>query len=617
MTPELQRLIVLLVSGVVVLAVLLSYRLWLRLFGTVLVPSGNLGIVTRRFVLSGQHRTLPDGAIIALEGEAGIQADTLAPGVHYGYWPWQYTVDLVPFTVVPPDKIGLVQSRDGKPLADGRVLAGKVDCDSFQNARAFLTNGGQRGPQVTVIPPGTYRINTGLFTVSMAPVTDVGDNMVGIVTTKEGASLSSGDIAGQEVQGHNSFQDGDTFIKNGGRKGLQEQVILAGRYFLNPLFVTVEVQPMTQVPIANVGVVISYVGAPGVDQTGDAFKHGNLVLRGQKGVWLDPLDPGKYPVNPYTHKVELVPTQNVVLNWATGKTEAHQLDKNLSTITVRSSDGFTFNLDVSQIIHIPRNEAPKVIARFGNMQNLVTQVLEPTIGNYFRNAAQKSDVIDFLKSRSERQDDARKQIGKALEDYNVNAVDTLIGDITPPKELMDTLTQRKLAEQMKVTYETQQVAETTRKELAQAKAMADTQPQVVTAERQVQIKDFEAQAAVKQASGAAEAVKIAASGEAARVSAVGKAQAEATLAVGNAEAEVTKNKIESMEAGNYAAVAVAKELANSGLKLVPDTLITGSGDGAAGSFGMALLASMLRTSGGPANGHATVVPDPTKSLEKR
>ncbi|WP_204311207.1 SPFH domain-containing protein, partial [Klebsiella michiganensis] len=71
-----------------------------------------------------------------------------------------------------------------------------------------------------------------------------------------------------------------------------------------------------------------------------------------------------------------------------------------STITVRSADGFKFNLDVSQIIHIPRNDAPKVIARFGDMAALVTQVLEPTIGNYFRNSAQDSDIIDFLRERS-------------------------------------------------------------------------------------------------------------------------------------------------------------------------------------------------------------------------
>ena len=96
---------------------------------------------------------------------------------------------------------------------------------------------------------------------------------------------------------------------------------------------------------------------------------------------------------------------------------------------MRSSDGFTFNLDVSQIIHIPRTDAPKVIARFGNVANLVTQVLEPTIGNYFRNTAQGSDVIDFLKGRAQRQADAKSRIAEALREYNVVAVDTLIGDI--------------------------------------------------------------------------------------------------------------------------------------------------------------------------------------------
>ena len=102
-------------------------------------------------------------------------------------------------------------------------------------------------------------------------------------------------------------------------------------------------------------------------------------------------------INTYTMKMELVPTTNLVLNWANARSEAHKLDKHLSTITVRSKDGFPFNLDVAQIIHIPANEAPKVIARFGSMNNLVSQVLEPTIGNYFRNSAQDSDVICFLK----------------------------------------------------------------------------------------------------------------------------------------------------------------------------------------------------------------------------
>jgi uncharacterized membrane protein YqiK len=308
------------------------------------------------------------------------------------------------------------------------------------------------------------------------------------------------------------------------------------------------------------------------------------------------MDPGKYPINPYTHRVEIVPTANVVLNWATGKTEAHNLDKNLSTITVRSSDGFTFNLDVSQIIHIPRAEAPKVIARFGSMVNLVTQVLEPTIGNYFRNAAQGSDVIDFLRTRRERQDDARKQISSALTDYNVVAVDTLIGDITPPDALMTTLTDRKLAEQEKVTYDTQRLAEETRKELQQATAMADTQASVVAAERQVQIQEFQASAAVKTAEGQAASRKLVADGEAYATRATGNADAERTKAVGTAEADVIKLKIASMDSGNYAGIEISKALASSGFKLVPDVVVSGSGGGADGGSSLVsvLLANLIQ-----------------------
>jgi uncharacterized membrane protein YqiK len=452
---------------------------------------------------------------------------------------------------------------------------------------------------------------------------------VGVVTAKDGTPLPTGEIAGKETPGHNMFQDGEVFIHNGGFKGLQEQVILAGRYFINPRFATVEIKPMTDVPIANVGVVIAYVGEEGVDQSGEAFKHGNLVKKGQKGVWVDPLDPGKYAINPYTHKVEVVPTANIVLNWATGKSEAHKLDERLSTITVRSWDGFTFNLDVSQIIHIPRNDAPKVIARFGTMANLVTQVLEPTIGNYFRNAAQTSDVIEFLKKRSERQAEAKLAISAALVEYNVNAIDTLIGDITPPEALMKTLTDRKIAEQEQVTYKTQQLAEETRKDLQQARAMADTQARVVDAERSVSIADFAAQSVVKQAQGAGQSKTITAEADArvktinadadARVKTVnadadakvvimvGNADAEKARAVGTAEADVIKMKIASMESGNYAAVQIAQALATNHIKLVPDIMAGGGAD--QGSLINVLLAKMLQgpPNGNGANGDETAV----------
>ncbi|MGA3079862.1 MAG: SPFH domain-containing protein [Terracidiphilus sp.] len=576
--------------------ILVLHKAILRIFfGTVIVSQDQIGIVNKKWVLFGKHRTLPDGAIVALNGEAGMQADTLAPGIHFGLWAWQYAVYMVPFITIDNIHIGIVEARDGHPLSDGRVLARTVDCNSFQNAREFLTGGGERGPQISIIPPGTYRINSALFHVTMGDVLEIPDNMVGVVTTKDGKPLATGEIAGREIPGHNMYQDAEAFITNGGRKGLQEQVILAGRYYINPRFATVETNPMTQVPIANVGVVIAYVGEEGKDVTGDSFKHGNLVTRGEKGVWVDPLDPGKYPINPFTHKVEIVPTANIVLNWATGKSEAHKLDEKLCTITVRSSDGFTFNLDVSQIIHVPRNDAPKVIARFGTMANLVTQVLEPTIGNYFRNAAQTSDVIEFLKKRSERQAEAKISIAAALSEYNVNAIDTLIGDITPPEALMKTLTDRKIAEQEQVTYKTQQLAEETRKDLQQARAMADTQARVVDSERSVTIAKFGAEAAIEGARGQAQSKKINAEADGNVITIVGNAEASKTLAVGTAEADVIKLKIDSMESGNYALVQVVQALAQNKTQLVPQIVAGGGGAGGqGGTLVDVLLANLIR-----------------------
>ena len=657
----------LLTAAAAVIVLVVCYRFVLWLFGVIIVPDDAVGVVTKKFVLFGSNRSLPDGRIVALNGEAGFQSDTLSPGLHIGLWPWQYAVDLAKFLTVPQGKVGTVEACDGRPLASGRMVAREVACDSFQDARTFLMNGGERGPQMSVIPPGTYRINTllfkvsvvdavtvppgkigvveardgrplsngriiarqvecdsfqngqafidhggergpqmavisagtyrinpFLFAVSLADVIYVPDNKVGVVMTREGSPLAVGEIAGPTVMGHDMFQNPQGFVDAGGSKGLQEQVLLAGRYFINPRFATVELVDMVEVPIANVGVVIAFVGKEGTDVTGESFRHGNLVVRGDKGVWVSPLDPGRYPLNPYTHKVCNVPTANVVLNWATGKTEAHKLDANLSTITVRSADGFKFNLDVSQIIHIPRSDAPKVIARFGDMSALVTQVLEPAIGNYFRNAAQGSDIIDFLKNRSARQTEAREAISAALAEYNVGAVDTLIGDIVPPEQLMKTLTDRKLAEQERVTYETQRQAQTVRQELEQATALAATQAKVVDAERQVAIAEFNARATVKSAEGEGQAKKINAEADATVLRTVGDAEAAKTKAVGAAEAEVIRLKINSMEAGNYAVVQVADALAKSGAKLVPDIVAGGGGAGNGGSLVDVLLAGLIR-----------------------
>ena len=603
-----------LILGIPLLCVLF-YRLILRVFfGLVIVPEDRIGLVTKKFVLVGKQ-ALPEGRIIATEGQAGFQAQTLAPGVYFGKWFWQYDITFQPFTIIPTGKIGLVLARDGAELETGSILARKVPCDSFQDAYAFLTNGGRKGRQTGIITPGSYRINTFLFEIEVADMISIPDNAVGIVTTQEGQSLEEGQIAGRIISAHNKFQDVDLFMQNGGYKGLQEQVILAGTYFLNPWFAKVETVRMTEIPIGHVGVVISYVGNDGEDLSGVEFKHGNIVAKGSKGVWAEPLGPGKYPINPYIMKVELVPTTNLVLNWASARSEAHQLDKNLSTITVRSKDGFPFNLDVAQIIHIPTTEAPKVIGRFGNMTNLVSQVLEPTIGNYFRNSAQDSDVIAFLGTRKERQESARDHIGKVLQQYNVFGVDTLIGDIVPPESLMKTLTDRKLAEEQKVTYETQMKAQETRQSLEKETAIAEIQKEIVKADQGVQIAERIADASVKKATGDANSVRLQANAEAdrlkylasgeaektrllakadsekiewlakaeaERISLTGNAEAEKILAIGKSSAESYKLAVEAMGGSNFTQLKVMEQIGAQHIRIMPDILIGGGGDSANG-----------------------------------
>jgi len=611
-----------------VLLCVFGYKFVLRVFfGMVIVPEDRIGLVTKKFVLFGEDKSLPDSRIVATKGEAGFQAQTLAPGLYWMKWIWQYSIDMTPFTIIPEGRVGLVLSKDGREIPTGHILARKVPCDNFQDAAAFLDNGGQKGRQTAFITTGSYRINTFLFEVVVMDQVKIFENMVGIVTALDGEPIPIGQIAGKFVEKHNNFQDFDEFLAQGGNRGLQPQVMLAGTYYLNTWGVLIEQIPMTDVPIGYVGVVISYIGEDGEDMTGETFKHGNIVAKGNRGVWMEPLGPGKYAINKYTTKLEPVPTTNLVLNWANARSESHDLDKNLSTITVRSKDGFPFNLDVAQIIHVPANEAPKVIARFGSMTNLVSQVLEPTIGNYFRNSAQDSDVISFLSTRKERQESAKNHIKTVLDEYNVNAVDTLIGDIVPPESLMKTLTDRKLAEEEQKTYQTQRMAQEQRQGMEKETAIADMQKEIVRASQSVEIAQRTADATVKKAEGdatslklnvnaeaeatkmranaeaeatkaragaQAEATKVTASAEAERISKTGLAEAEKIMAIGKSTAEAYQLQVSAMGGDNFTKYKITEEIGRGNIKVIPDVMISGSGDGSpiSGILGLKLMEMM-------------------------
>jgi uncharacterized membrane protein YqiK len=584
-----------------IVVVVLIVVLLASLTGITIISERQVGIIIKRY----SPKSLPPGQLIALNGEAGYQADALAPGIHFFYWPWFYTVMRVPVTVVPSGEIALVVAADGESIPPERILGKLVDCDDFQDARKFLTNGGEKGRQLGILTAGAYRINTALFTVitaktasqnGMEPedllVYQVESDMVGIVTTQDGAPIDEGEIAGLYIPSHDNFQNAQAFINAGGRRGLQEQVLLSGSWNLNPWFAAVEQVPMTEIPIGYVGVVISFVGKAHIDVSGVEFKHGDLVNVGHKGVWVTPLYPGKHPINTRVMRVELVPTTNIVLNWSP-RTESHSYDSTLSSITVNSKDGFTFELDVAQIIHVGALEAPKVISRIGSVQNMVDHVLQPIVSNYFRNAAQSYTVLDFLNARSDRQAEATVHVGKAIRAYDVEAIDTLIGKIVPPPTLMQTLTDRKIAEEQNKTYQVQQEAQTQRQQLVRATSLADIQQEMVKSEQGVNIADLLSQAEIKKAQGEAESIRLKAQGE-----------AEAVRAIGEAKASAYHSGAEAMGQQGFTAVQLMQIIGEQKVRIIPDIAVNGGQGG--GSIVEALLGVILQNQmnqgNPPANG---------------
>ena len=552
------------IGGVILLMIFLPRIGWVA--GLIVVGEREVGIVTKKF----SSRSLPAGQLVALNGEAGFQADTLSPGWHFGYFPWQYSVRKESVLMIPQGEIGLVIANDGRAIPPDRILGKVVDCEDFQNARQFLTNGGEKGRQLGILTAGTYRINTALFGVinsanssqhDMAPALlklyEVRPDKVGIVTALDGRPIAEGEIAGPIIPNHDNFQQAQKFIEGGGRRGLQEQVVLSGSWNLSPWFAQVDQVVMTEVPIGYVGVVISFVGASHQDISGDSFTHGNLVNRGDKGVWVEPLYPGRHPLNTHIMTFELVPTTNIVLNFTSRFSGEHGYDSNLNALKLLSCDGFTFELEVFQIIHVGALDAPKVISRLGSMQNLVDQVLRPIVGNYFRNSAQEYTILDFLIARSERQAEAAEHVRQALRAYDVQAVDTLIGLITPPPELMQTLTDRKIAQEQQKTYEVQRLAQTQRQELVRETALADIQKEVVTAEEGVKIAELHANAKVKQANGEAESIRL-----------TGEAKADAYIAGVNA-----------LGSQSYTALQLMQVIGDRNVRVVPDVAVSGSGGG--------------------------------------
>src|SRR5882724_5678520 len=212
-------------------------------------------------------------AFIKQGGVKGIQLRTLPPGL-WPIHPYLFRVSVAKTTVIPQGKVGAIIAADGASLDAGRLLARAVDGHiSFQNAELFVSAGGQRGPQVDILTPGTYRILTqsvpleggsdvkpGLFTVRLFDATVINENQIGLVEALDGATLNPGDYVAESIPGHDNFQDGHEFIDTSGQRGPQKDILLPGTYYVNPLLFKVIPESAKEVKPGEVAVIVSNTG---------------------------------------------------------------------------------------------------------------------------------------------------------------------------------------------------------------------------------------------------------------------------------------------------------------------------------------------------------------------
>jgi regulator of protease activity HflC (stomatin/prohibitin superfamily) len=620
----------------------------------IVIGPAQVGLVTKR--LSRKHNT--SDSPIVFEGEAGYQAELLMPGVRFKLWP-TYTVARYPWVQVPAGEIGVVIAQIGERLPTGAKSAVyRPEFGNFTDMRAFLGNGGQKGVQRPVLPPGTlipvhpvaFLVITATQTYGLpidrqllargplspeafglqpqqlrvTVIAPEGDqDLVGIVTTLDGDPLPPADIAGRiggfaDIEAlekqpgvsdselietllgaknelHNNYQDFQAFLDNGGRIGLQHDPLLYGAYLLNPFLVRVEAAQMLVVNQGEVAVIKSYVGLPTLDTSGPEFKFGSIVQPGHRGIWREALRTGKYPLNPRIYAAEQVPTFILTLNWAEANSVAHNLDAQLSPIEGKSREGFVFKIDLQVQIHVPDTKAPKVISMVGSMQNLVNEVLQAAVGNHFRNTLQGLEAVRFIETRDAVQAAAMDAISRYLAAYEVETRGVYIQDVTFPEELVGVLTRREIANQEKATYEQQKDAQTIRIDLEKARGTADMQAALAQAQVSVDISIAKANARKAEADGEAKYVELTGAAEGSRRRAIGLGDAAATEALGLARAAGYEAQIRSLGAGPTAIVAIANAVAEGKLTLVPEVLVTGGG-GAVEGLAATLMRSLNRGS---------------------
>jgi len=584
-------------------------------------------------------------AFIKRGGVKGIQLRTLPPGL-WPIHPYLFRVSVCKSTVIPQGKVGVITAADGSPLDAGRLLGKAIDGHrNFQDSEQFIASGGQKGPQVEILTPGTYRILTnsvsiddnnlvksGLFTVRLFDATVISENQIGLVEALDGSPLNPKDYVAATVDGHDDFQDGHEFIGRGGQRGPQKDILLPGTYYINPLLFKVISENAKEVKPGEVAVVVSNVGkdpsdevrrvmaakvrerlereeeeqiskaVERLDKLDDEKRSADEIAADLKSG--DPadrrLDEGAHEayvvpegyrgiqetvVGPGRYYVNTLAITPIVIPTTNQTVEwtAGEVANTFDPFEVISKDGFTMQLEVRVVFRVKPEDAPFMVAKIGSIDKLIQNVMHPLIDSIFRNQASESSAMAYLQNRHEEQERAEARVRAHLLKYHVDVVNVLICHIHLPEELMKTQTEKILAEQRQNMFDAQREAEEKRIQLEKITAQANNQKDLMAATVGVEI-----------SSKRAEQRKAEAEGEAHYILATGKAEAEKVRLMGEAQGVAYHEQVNALGAQGVALVETLKVIGEKNVRITPDVMASGgTGDGA-GGIGTLLLLNLFR-----------------------
>lgn len=458
----------------------------------------------------------------------------------------------ISITNIGGDEVGIVK----KTFGGGKLPPGR-----------FIAVNGENGIQAQVLPPGWHFFYwPWQYTIFKERMIQIPEGQVGLVQAQDGISLPPDTVYAPQWSDPDQMEQAEYFLDEGkGYKGPQLTVLKPGIHPINTRLFKIKQVPIVDVKTGTVAVIKSNVGE--AVETED-----RLVEVGQRGIWRRPLTEGQYYLNTDAYEVTMVSIRQTKVSYTKEQELGEGRSQPLRPITVRSSDGFTFPVDVRMTYKIDAETAPRVVAMIGDDDLVLNKLVTPRVRATFRDNAEKVKALDYVQNRSEQGKQSSDMLRGELAGYGVTVLEISIGDVGDEAslgQLLKTQMDREIALQEQTTFEEQQRAAEKEKDLTRTKQEAEEEKRLATATYGVKMAEEDKKKLIIDAEAEAEQIRL----------------------VAEAKAQAYEKIAGVIGPSNAALIEILKLVASENLDITPSVMV---GGGSNSGMTDALMGTILK-----------------------